>query len=54
MAALKDAEEQERRRIQAERDRLAAEPTFNMATVPVNKLRPFYFFAEQVMRASKV
>ena len=47
MAALKDAEEQEQRRIQAERDRLAAEPTFNMATVPVNKLRPFYFFAEQ-------
>jgi hypothetical protein len=42
---LQDRELQERRRIEAEQARLAAEPTFNVATVPVNKLRPFFFFS---------
>lgn len=43
-AAL-DAKAQEQARLDAERARLAAEPTFNIASVPVNKLRPYYFFA---------
>jgi hypothetical protein len=42
-AAL-DSLAREQARLDAERARLAAEPTFNQASVPVNKLRPFYFF----------
>ena len=41
-----DAKAQELARLDAERARLAAEPTFNLATVPINKLRPFFFFAD--------
>ena len=43
--ALLDAKAAEQARLDAERARLAAEPTFTIASVPVNKLRPFYFFA---------
>ena len=40
-------------RLQEEQDRIASEPTFSIATVPVNKLRPFYMFAQNQYRTLK-
>eukprot|EP01052_Picozoa_sp_SAG31_P004111 SAG31_NODE_167_length_21485_cov_31.094922_9_plen_757_part_00 len=52
-AERKRQEEEEMRRLKEEQERIANEPTFSIATVPINKLRPFYLFAANSHRVLK-